>query len=126
MGEDEWNKLSDSEKQKKIVELKMKERKLRQEGNVEEAAAIFEKVLENDECKTLTERYKCSNSVHVFACSFVRMMSVCTILQGIVLLLTRNLLNMILKQVSVSVQDFSYSKMYEFYLCFSVGPDSWT
>ncbi|XP_062600408.1 trichohyalin-like [Saccostrea cucullata] len=49
MGEDEWNKLSDSEKQKKIVELKMKERKLRQEGNVEEAAAIFEKVLENDE-----------------------------------------------------------------------------
>lgn len=51
MSEDEWNKLSDSEKQKRIVELKMKERKLRQEGNVEEAAAIFEKVLENDECK---------------------------------------------------------------------------
>ncbi|XP_055999875.1 trichohyalin-like isoform X3 [Ostrea edulis] len=49
MSEDEWNKLSDSEKQKRIVELKMKERKLRQEGNVEEAAAIFEKVLENDE-----------------------------------------------------------------------------
>ncbi|XP_022298182.2 uncharacterized protein LOC111107326 isoform X1 [Crassostrea virginica] len=49
MGEEEWNKLSDSDKQRRIVELKMKERKLRQEGNVEEAAAIFEKVLENDE-----------------------------------------------------------------------------
>lgn len=51
MGEEEWNKLSDSDKQHRIVELKMKERKLRQEGNVEEAAAIFEKILENDECK---------------------------------------------------------------------------
>lgn len=61
MGEDEWNKLSDAEKQRKIVELKMKERKLRQEGNVEEAAAIFEKVLENDECMNLAHELKFFN-----------------------------------------------------------------
>lgn len=63
MGEDEWNKLSDAEKQRRIVELKMKERKLRQEGNVEEAAAIFEKVLENDECRILAP------DLHFFYCN---------------------------------------------------------
>lgn len=39
----------------------MKERKLRQEGNVEEAAAIFEKVLENDECMNLAHELKFFN-----------------------------------------------------------------
>ena len=49
MGEDEWNKLSDQEKQRKIVELKMKEKKLREEGKTNEAAALFDKLMDNDE-----------------------------------------------------------------------------
>ncbi|KAK3102592.1 hypothetical protein FSP39_012464 [Pinctada imbricata] len=49
MGEAEWDKLSDKEKQEKLVELKMKEKKLRQEGKDDEAAALFEKLLENDQ-----------------------------------------------------------------------------
>ena len=49
MGEDEWNKLSDQEKQRKIVELKMKEKKLREEGKTDEAAALFDKLMDNDE-----------------------------------------------------------------------------
>ena len=49
MGEDEWNKLSDQEKQRKIVELKMKEKKLREEGKMDEAVALFDKLMDNDE-----------------------------------------------------------------------------
>jgi len=31
-GEDEWKRMSEKERQKKLMEMKMKERKLRKEG----------------------------------------------------------------------------------------------
>jgi hypothetical protein len=49
VGEKEWSKLSEKEKQKRLVELKMKERKLRQEGKNDEAAALYENLVDSDE-----------------------------------------------------------------------------
>ncbi|KAJ8301441.1 hypothetical protein KUTeg_020428 [Tegillarca granosa] len=49
IGEDEWNKLSDKEKQMKLVELKMKEKKLRKDGKLKEAADMFKNLLKNGE-----------------------------------------------------------------------------
>ena len=52
VGEKEWSKLSEKEKQKRLVELKMKERKLRQEGKNDEAAALYENLVDSDEFGT--------------------------------------------------------------------------
>ncbi|XP_069101140.1 trichohyalin-like isoform X2 [Argopecten irradians] len=49
MGEDEWNKLSDKDKQKKLVELKLKERKLREDGNLTEANQLYGDLTDNNE-----------------------------------------------------------------------------
>ncbi|XP_060082221.1 trichohyalin-like [Ylistrum balloti] len=49
MGEDEWNRLSDKEKQKKLIELKLKERKLREDGNLTEANQLYGDLTENNE-----------------------------------------------------------------------------
>ena len=49
VGEDEWSKLSEKEKQKRIIELKMKEKKLRQEGKNDEVIDLYGKLVESDE-----------------------------------------------------------------------------
>ncbi|CAC5415798.1 unnamed protein product [Mytilus coruscus] len=49
VGENEWSKLSEKERQKRLIELKMKEKKLRQEGKNDEATALFENLVESDE-----------------------------------------------------------------------------
>ncbi|XP_033746567.1 trichohyalin-like isoform X2 [Pecten maximus] len=49
IGEGEWNKLSDKDKQKKLVELKLKERKLREDGNLSEANHLYGDLTENNE-----------------------------------------------------------------------------
>ncbi|OWF34681.1 hypothetical protein KP79_PYT11450 [Mizuhopecten yessoensis] len=49
IGEDEWNKLSDKDKQKKLVELKLRERKLREDGNLTEANQLYGDLTENNE-----------------------------------------------------------------------------
>ena len=41
MGEAEWNRLSEQERQRRLMELKLKERKLRREGKYDEAAALL-------------------------------------------------------------------------------------
>lgn len=49
VGEGEWSKLSDKEKQRRIIELKMKEKKLRQEGKTDEVIDLYDKLVESDE-----------------------------------------------------------------------------
>lgn len=41
LGESEWNRLSDKERQRKIFQLKMRERQLRKAGKVDEANALI-------------------------------------------------------------------------------------
>lgn len=48
-GEKEWQKLSEQERQRKIMEMKMKERKLRQEGKHDEAAALMASLIKSEE-----------------------------------------------------------------------------
>jgi hypothetical protein len=40
-GEAQWNKMSEREKQKKKMELRLEEKRLRKEGNMEEALALL-------------------------------------------------------------------------------------
>ena len=41
MGEKEWERLSEQERQRKMIELRLKEKKLRKEGRFDEAAALM-------------------------------------------------------------------------------------
>ena len=41
MGEQEFNKLSAQERQRRLLELRLKEQRLRQEGRHDEAAALL-------------------------------------------------------------------------------------
>ena len=43
MGETEWNLLSEKERQRRLMELKLKERQLRREGRNDEADALLGK-----------------------------------------------------------------------------------
>ncbi|GFN88861.1 trichohyalin-like [Plakobranchus ocellatus] len=49
MGEAEWNRLSDLERQRLLMELKLRERRLRREGKYDEAAALLGKLQSDDE-----------------------------------------------------------------------------
>ncbi|XP_063400098.1 trichohyalin-like isoform X3 [Mytilus trossulus] len=49
VGENEWSKLTEKEREKRLIELKMKEKKLRQEGKNDEATTLFENLVESDE-----------------------------------------------------------------------------
>jgi len=49
IGEDNWNKLSDEEKQRRMVEIKLKEKRLREEGRVEEATQLYGDLSEDNE-----------------------------------------------------------------------------
>ena len=46
IGESEWKHLSESERQRRLMELKLQERRLRQEGQFEEAAKLLGMLLE--------------------------------------------------------------------------------
>lgn len=50
-GTDEWNKLSEAERQQLIIERKMKEKQLRQEGRNEEAMALLGDLADDNPCK---------------------------------------------------------------------------
>ena len=41
MGEKEWERLSEQERQRKMIELRLKEKKLRKEGRFDQAAALM-------------------------------------------------------------------------------------
>lgn len=43
MGESEWQRLSEKDRQRRLIELRMKERQLRQEGREEEALQLLGK-----------------------------------------------------------------------------------
>lgn len=49
LGESEWQRLSELERQKKMMELKLKERQLRREGKFDEISQILGDALENQE-----------------------------------------------------------------------------
>lgn len=49
MGEADWNRLSDLERQKKILQMKMEEKRLRKEGKLDEVAALYGKFLDDSE-----------------------------------------------------------------------------
>ncbi|GFS04522.1 trichohyalin-like, partial [Elysia marginata] len=48
MGEAEWNRLSSLEKQRQLIQLKLKEQRLRREGKYDEAAALLGELRSND------------------------------------------------------------------------------
>lgn len=56
LGESEWQRLSELERQKKMMELKLKERQLRREGKFDEISQIlgiplcFESILNTGTC----------------------------------------------------------------------------
>lgn len=52
-GEAEWNRMSEKQRQKKLIELKLKERQLRREGKLDEIANIIGRHLENEKCKSV-------------------------------------------------------------------------
>ncbi|XP_060592636.1 LOW QUALITY PROTEIN: trichohyalin-like, partial [Ruditapes philippinarum] len=49
LGESEWNRLSDTERQKRIFKLKKKERQLRKAGKIDEANALIGELLKDQE-----------------------------------------------------------------------------
>merc|ERR1712154_608430 len=54
MGETDWNRLSELERQKKLVQLKIDEKRLRKEGKLDEVAALLGQFLdESEEMKRL-------------------------------------------------------------------------
>ena len=80
VGEKEWSKLSEKEKQKRLVELKMKERKLRQEGKNDEAAALYENLVDSDEFGIVV-KFKIINieNLHkIYSCHIIDISSICT------------------------------------------------
>lgn len=50
VGEREWERLTEKQRQKKLVELKLKERQLRREGKLDEIANIIGSHLEDEKC----------------------------------------------------------------------------
>ena len=49
MGEAEWYRLSEAERQKRLMELKLKERMLRQQGRHDDAADLIQQHLRDSE-----------------------------------------------------------------------------
>ena len=50
-GDRQWNMLSEKERQRKLIQLKMKERRLRKEGKMDEIAELIGKHLENEKSR---------------------------------------------------------------------------
>lgn len=46
VGEAEWNRLNEREKQRKLMEIKMQERRLREEGKIDEAKELLKGLVE--------------------------------------------------------------------------------
>lgn len=51
VGEEEWRRLSEQERQKRLAEMKLKERRLRQEGRMDEAAGLLGGLAETEQGK---------------------------------------------------------------------------
>ncbi|XP_052249024.1 uncharacterized protein LOC127856876 isoform X2 [Dreissena polymorpha] len=49
LGESEWNRLSEKERQRRILQLKLKERQLRKSGKIDEANALLAELLKDQE-----------------------------------------------------------------------------
>lgn len=52
-GEGEWERMTSQEKQKHLVEMKLAERRLREEGRNDEANALFGDLLHDEGYKNL-------------------------------------------------------------------------
>lgn len=50
-GETEWNRMTEKQRQRKLIDLKLKERQLRREGKMDEIANIIGSHLENEKRK---------------------------------------------------------------------------
>jgi hypothetical protein len=48
-GDVEWNQLSEKERQARLIKLKMEEKRLRQEGRMNEASELIAGLLENEQ-----------------------------------------------------------------------------
>lgn len=48
MGDADWAKLSERERQQKIMQLRLQERKLRKEGKIDEASALLGDAMKAD------------------------------------------------------------------------------
>ena len=56
LGESNWNRMSETERQRKIFSLKLRERQLRKEGKIDEANALLGKnSLREKQKKTLIQ-----------------------------------------------------------------------
>lgn len=53
IGAEEWTRLTEKERQARLVKLKLQERRLRQEGKFEEAYALLGQGIQNQEGKGL-------------------------------------------------------------------------
>ena len=51
MGEAEWAALSEKERQRKLIRLKLEEKKLRREGRYDEASALLGQLVNNQNGK---------------------------------------------------------------------------
>ena len=49
IGADEWNRLSERDRQRHLVRIRVEERRLRQEGRVDEVAVMLEQHLHNQQ-----------------------------------------------------------------------------
>lgn len=49
IGADEWLRLSEKERQARLVKIKLQEKRLRQEGKFEEANALLGQAIQNQE-----------------------------------------------------------------------------
>ena len=69
-GEREWAELSEKERQRKLIDLKIRERQLRKEGKMHEIANIIGSHLENEKCKYNSHLEKRYNYItKMYACS---------------------------------------------------------
>ena len=63
-GEREWAELSEKERQRKLIDLKIRERQLRKEGKMHEIANIIGSHLENEKCEYSSHLEKTYNLSH--------------------------------------------------------------
>lgn len=49
MGEADWRRLSEKERQKKLMEIKMKERRLKDEGKLDEAKELLKGLIDAEQ-----------------------------------------------------------------------------
>ena len=49
VGEAEWNRMNERERQRKLMEIKMQERRLREEGKLDEAKELLKGLIDAEQ-----------------------------------------------------------------------------